>query len=179
MTHANLITYLRIILIPLMVIIFFLDFEYVNYYVTLIFSIAAIPDYLDGNVARKMNQVTKFGKFLDPVADKLLVVTSLLLILFDNNNLIFFIPICIIVLREVLISALREWAALENIKDQTQVNSVGKIKTSFQMISIGFLLFGERIFKIDLNVIGLYGIYIAAFLSLISMIIYLRNVSRS
>ena len=179
MTHANLITYLRIILIPLMVIIFFLDFEYVNYYVTLIFSIAAITDYLDGNVARKMNQVTKFGKFLDPVADKLLVVTSLLLILFDNNNLIFFIPICIIVLREVLISALREWAALENIKDQAQVNNVGKIKTSFQMISIGFLLFGEPIFKIDLNVIGLYGIYIAAFLSLISMIIYLRNVCRS
>ena len=179
MTYANLITYLRIFLIPLMVIIFFLDFKYVNYYVVLTFSIAAITDYIDGNVARRMNQETKLGKFLDPVADKLLVVTALLLILINNNNLILFIPICIIVLREVLVSALREWAALQDIKKQTEVNNVGKLKTSFQMISIGFLLFGDVIFTIDLYAIGLYGIYIAAFLSLISMIIYLRNVIRS
>ena len=179
MTYANLITYLRIILIPLMVIIFFLDFEYANYYVAFTFSIAAITDYIDGNVARRMNQETKLGKFLDPVADKLLVVTSLLLILINNNNLLFFIPICIIVLREVLISALREWAALEDIKKQTEVNNVGKLKTSFQMVSIGFLLIGDVVFTIDLYMIGLYGIYIAAFLSLISMIIYLRNVNSS
>ena len=179
MTYANLITYLRIILIPLMAAIFFLDFEYVNYYVALIFSIAAITDYIDGNLARRMNQETKLGKFLDPVADKLLVVTALLLILINNNNLIFFIPICIIVLREVLVSALREWAALEDIKKQTEVNNIGKLKTFFQMVSIGFLLFGDVIFTIDLYTIGLYGIYIAAFLSLISMIIYLRNVNRS
>jgi len=179
MTYANQITILRIFLIPVMVLVFFLNQENPRYYLTSIFFIAAITDYLDGYLARKMKQVSKLGKFLDPVADKLLVVSSLLLLLVDNNNVIIFIPICIIVLREVLISALREWVARENFKKPLDVNNFGKLKTFFQMFSIGFLLFNGTVFTISTYMIGLYGIYIAAFLSLISMIIYLGNVIKS
>ena len=179
MTYANQITVLRIFLIPVMVLVFFLNQENPRYYLTSIFSIAAITDYLDGYLARKMKQVSKLGQFLDPVADKLLVISSLLLLLVDNNNVIIFIPICIIVLREVLISALREWVARENFKKPLDVNNFGKLKTLFQMFSIGFLLFNGTVFTISTYMIGLYGIYIAAFLSLISMIIYLGNVIKS
>ena len=107
------------------------------------------------------------------------MISSLLLLLVDNNNVIIFIPICIIVLREVLISALREWVARENFKKPLDVNNFGKLKTFFQMFSIGFLLFNGTVFTISTYMIGLYGIYIAAFLSLISMIIYLGNVIKS
>ncbi|MDC0482570.1 CDP-diacylglycerol--glycerol-3-phosphate 3-phosphatidyltransferase [Gammaproteobacteria bacterium] len=179
MTYANQITILRIFLIPVMVLVFFLNQENPRYYLTSIFFIAAITDYLDGYLARKLKQVSKLGKFLDPVADKLLVISSLLLLLVDNNNVIIFIPICIIVLREVLISALREWVARENFKKPLDVNNFGKLKTLFQMFSIGFLLFNGTVFTISTYMIGLYGIYIAAFLSLISMIIYLGNVIKS
>ena len=185
MNIANIITSVRIILIPIMALLFFLHSDGPKYYVTFVFIIAAISDYLDGYLARKMNQVSKLGKFLDPVADKLLVVTSLLLILNENNNLIIFIPICIIVIREVLVSALREWVAISNLKSTfskgktVDVNYIGKIKTFIQMLSIGFLLFDGSVFTIDTYMIGLYGIYLAAFLSLISMIIYLGNVIRS
>ena len=179
MTYANQITILRIFLIPVMVLVFFLNQENPRYFLTSIFFIAAITDYLDGYLARKMKQVSKLGKFLDPVADKLLVISSLLLLLVDNNNVIIFIPICIIVLREVLISALREWVARENFKKPLDVNNFGKLKTFFQMFSIGFLLFNGTVFTISTYMIGLYGIYIAAFLSLISMIIYLGNVIKS
>jgi len=176
MTYANFITYLRIILIPAMVIIFFTSSENPRYLLTFIFFIASITDYFDGFMARRMKQISKHGKFLDPVADKLLVVSSLLILLVDNNELVIFIPICIIVLREILISALREWAAIDNFKKPLEVNALGKYKTFFQMFSIGFLLFNGTIFTINTYIIGLYGIYIASFLSLISMIIYLRNV---
>ena len=179
MTYANLITCLRIFLIPVMIGIFFLLEENPKYYLTFIFFIASVTDYLDGYIARKMKQVSKLGKFLDPVADKLLVVASLLLILVDNNNIIIFIPTCIIILREVLVSALREWVASEDFKKTLEVNNFGKLKTFVQMFSIGFLLFNGTIFTIDSYIIGLYGIYIAAFLSLISMIIYLGNVIKS
>ena len=162
-----------------MVLVFFLNQENPRYYLTSIFFIAAITDYLDGYLARKLKQVSKLGQFLDPVADKLLVISSLLLLLVDNNNVIIFIPICIIVLREVLISALREWVARENFKKPLDVNNFGKLKTLFQMFSIGFLLFNGTVFTISTYMIGLYGIYIAAFLSLVSMIIYLGNVIKS
>ena len=179
MNYANLITSLRIFLIPIMILIFFLNEESPRYLLTFIFFIASTTDYIDGYIARKMELVTKLGKFLDHVADKLLVVTSLLLILVQDNNIIIFIPICIIVLREVLISALREWVARENYKKPLDVNNFGKIKTLFQMFSIGFLLFNGTVFTISTYMIGLCGIYIAAFLSLVSMIIYLGNVIKS
>ena len=178
MTYANFITYLRIILIPAMAVVFFSNSASTRYLLVCIFFVAAVTDFFDGFIARRMKQVSKHGKFLDPVADKLLVVFSLLLVLIDNNKLVIFIPVCIIVLREVLISALREWAAIENFNKPLEVNMFGKYKTFFQMFSIGFLLFNGTIFTINTYIVGLYGIYIAAFLSLASMIIYLINVIR-
>ena len=183
--YANFLSCLRIVIVPILVIIYFFIDQSPRIFLVLIFIIACLTDYLDGYVARKFNQVSELGKFLDPVADKLLVITSLLLVLFDYNSLIIFIPICIIVIREVLVSALREWVAISNLKStfskgkSVDVNYVGKIKTSIQMISIGFLLFNGSVFTIDAYIIGLYGIYLAACLSLISMIIYLGNVIRS
>ena len=176
MNYAIIITYLRIALIPIMVLLFFLSSDDPRYSLTFIFFLAAITDYLDGFIARKMNLMSEHGKFLDPVADKLLVASSLLIILADNNELIIFIPTCIIILREIMVSAIREWAAREDIKDLVEVNYLGKLKTFVQMISIGFLLFNGTIFTIDIYLLGLYGINIAAFLSLLSMLIYLKNV---
>ena len=182
MNYANFLSYLRIVSIPILTIVFFISEETPRIILIFIFIFSCMTDYLDGYVARKMNQVSMLGKFLDPVADKLLVVTSSLLVLLDYNSLIIFIPICIIILREVLVSALREWVAMSNLKESfregksIEVNYIAKIKTFIQMLSIGFLLFRGTIFTIDTYIIGLYGIYLAAFLSLISMLIYLKNV---
>ncbi len=155
-----------------MVLFFFFSPEGPRYIVIAIYIIAAMTDYFDGFVARKYSQVTKFGKFIDPVADKILVVSSLLLILYHHNRVEIFIPICIIILREVIISSLREWKAI-NFKKTIEVNKLGKIKTTFQLFAIGFLLFDGTIFTISTYVVGLCGIYIAAFLSLVSMIKYM------
>jgi len=182
MNYANFLSCLRIFLIPILVIVFFISDQSPRIILVFIFAVSCITDYLDGYIARKMNQVSLLGKFLDPVADKLLVITSTLLVLFYYNSLIIFIPICIIIVREVLVSALREWVAISNLKDSfskgksLEVNYIGKIKTFIQMLSIGFLLFSGSVFTIDTYVVGLYGIYLAAFLSLLSMLIYLKNV---
>ena len=182
---ANFLSCLRIVFVPILVILFFISDQSPRIFLVFIFTIACLTDYLDGYVARKMNQVSDLGKFLDPVADKLLVITSLLLVLFDYNSLIIFIPICIIVIREVLVSALREWVAISNLKSTfskgktVDVNYIGKIKTFIQMLSIGFLLFNGSVFTIDTYMIGFYGIYLAAFLSLLSMIKYFGNVIKS
>ena len=184
MNIANFLSCLRIVLIPILALVFFISEQSPRIFLVSIFIISCVTDYLDGYVARKMNQVSMLGKFLDPVADKLLVVTSSLLVLFDYNSLIIFIPVCIIVLREVLVSALREWVAMSNLKESfrkgksLEVNYIAKIKTFIQMLSIGFLLFRGTVFTIDTYIIGLYGIYFAAFLSLLSMLIYLRNVKK-
>ncbi len=183
--YANFLSSLRIIFTPVLVIIFFLSDQSPRIILISIFTFACLTDYLDGYVARRMNQVSTLGKFLDPVADKLLVITTLLLVLFEHNSLIIFIPICIIIIREVLVSALREWVAISNLKNtfskgkSVDVNYIGKTKTFIQMFSIGFLLFNGSVFTIDAYMIGFYGIYLAAFLSLISMIKYFGNVIRS
>ena len=185
LNYANLLSCLRIIFTPILVIIFFHYDEEPRILLVSIFAIASITDYFDGFIARKMDQVSSLGKFLDPVADKLLVITALLLVLFDQNTFIIFLPICIIILREVLVSALREWVAISNLKStfskgkSLDVNYIGKVKTFIQMFSIGFLLFNGSVITIDSYMIGLCGIYIAAFLSLFSMIIYLGNVIKS
>ncbi len=184
MNYANFLSCSRIALIPILALVFFTYDQSPRITLVFIFAVSCMTDYLDGYLARKMNQVSMLGKFLDPVADKLLVITSSLLVLYDYNNLIIFIPICIIIIREVLVSALREWVAISNQKDNfskgksLEVNYIGKIKTFIQMFSIGILLFNGSIFTIDTYIVGLYGIYFAAFLSLLSMLIYLKNVVR-
>jgi CDP-diacylglycerol--glycerol-3-phosphate 3-phosphatidyltransferase len=171
MTLANQLTLLRIVLIPLFVVVFYLPFAWAHFASALIFSIAAITDWLDGYVARKYNQSTPFGAFLDPVADKLMVVIALLLLVgLHHDSAWFTAAAAVIVGREIVISALREWMAELGQRASVAVSYIGKIKTTLQMIAIIVLLMNFHWLLIP-GYIALAG---AAVLTLWSMMLYLR-----
>ena len=176
MTFANQLTLLRIILIPLFVVIFYLPFWWAHLSCALIFAIAAITDWLDGYVARKYNHSTAFGAFLDPVADKLMVAISLLLLVSIHHDSAWFVAAAaIIVGREIVISALREWMAELGQRASVAVSFIGKIKTTLQMISILLLLMDrQEWYLMEIGYLALAG---AAALTLWSMVIYLRAAS--
>lgn len=171
----NILTMLRIILIPVFVIAFFLpEFDWKNVLTTTIFFFAGISDWFDGYLARKLNQQSAFGAFLDPVADKLMVATALIMLVVAHPSSYMAIPVVIIVGREIAVSALREWMA--NIGDQTKVkvSMIGKIKTTAQMLAIGCLLYYEPLGLFPSSDVGYTLLYLAAVLTLWSMIIYLQ-----
>src|SRR3989338_2366615 len=148
----NLITWLRILLIPVFVAVFYLSNETIglhpkNLVATAVFLLAAITDWLDGYLARKLNQHSAFGAFLDPVADKLMVAAALIVLvkLGRADAIISFI----IIGREITISALREWMAKLGESKSIAVSMLGKIKTTFQMIAISMLLYHERLLGVD------------------------------
>ena len=174
----NLLTWLRILAIPLFVGIFYfppasLSHADQNLIATIIFTVAAITDWLDGYLARVLNQTSAFGAFLDPVADKLMVAAALIVLvsLGRLDALIAFI----IIGREITISALREWMAQIGKSKSVAVSFLGKIKTASQMIAIPLLLYHDKIGKsFDPQEIGTWLIYLAAILTLWSMAYYLR-----
>jgi CDP-diacylglycerol--glycerol-3-phosphate 3-phosphatidyltransferase/cardiolipin synthase len=173
----NLLTWLRIILIPLFVGIFYFEKSWVsapnqNLVATVIFTAAAITDWLDGWLARKLNQTSAFGAFLDPVADKLMV-TAALIILVQLGRLDTIIAL-IIIGREIAISALREWMAQIGAGRSVAVSFLGKIKTVSQMVAIPLLLYHDTIGAFDPQRIGTWLIYLAAVLTLASMAYYLK-----
>lgn len=171
MTLANQLTLTRIFLIPLFVVVFYLPFGWAHFVSSLIFSVAAITDWADGYVARKYNQSTPFGAFLDPVADKLMVVIALLLLVTLHHDSVWFvIAAAVIVGREIVISALREWMAAVGQRASVAVSSIGKIKTTLQMTAIIVLLANIPLL-LPIGFIALAG---AAVLTLWSMIIYIR-----
>lgn len=171
MNLANQLTLLRIFMIPLFVIVFYLPFGWSHIVTAIIFSLAAITDWADGYVARKYNQSTPFGAFLDPVADKLMVAIALLLLVTLHHNSVWFVvAAAVIVGREIVISALREWMAELGQRASVAVSSIGKIKTTLQMTAIIILLANIPLLM-PLGFIALAG---AAALTLWSMIIYLR-----
>ena len=174
MNFANQLTLLRIVLIPLFIIVFYLPSEWRYLLSTAVFSIAAITDWLDGWIARAYNQVTPFGAFLDPVADKLMVVAALVLLLETYNTPWFAIPVVIIIGREITISALREWMAELGKRTSVAVSAIGKIKTAMQMVAIIVLLFDNPNDPTFLTPLCYLSLYLAAALTLWSMIIYLR-----
>lgn len=165
---------LRILAIPLVVAVYLLDINNAGPIAALIFGAACITDWFDGYLARKLNQTSRFGAFIDPVADKLIVAVSLILLVHIFDNIWLTLSAMIIISREITISALREWMAEVGQRGQVAVSYVGKIKTTFQMFAIFFLLWRERLFGIDVERIGLILLVIAAALTLYSMIIYLR-----
>ncbi|WP_317929175.1 CDP-diacylglycerol--glycerol-3-phosphate 3-phosphatidyltransferase [Halioxenophilus sp. WMMB6] len=174
MTIANQLTLLRILLIPALILVFYLPFKLSAFFSALIFSLAAITDWADGYIARKYNQSTPFGAFLDPVADKLMVAVALVLLVEVHGSSWFAIPAVVIVGREIVISALREWMAELGKRATVAVSSIGKIKTTCQMISIIVLLLfrpGVNVYMTALGYITLYG---AALLTLWSMVVYLK-----
>ena len=175
----NLVTLLRILLIPLIVGIFYLPDEWLSYEgkniaATAIFIVAAITDWLDGYLARKLDQMSAFGAFFDPVADKLVVVGALIVLLYLKR--IDMVVALIIIGREIAISALREWMAQLGQAKSVAVAYIGKLKTVLQMVAIPMLLFEDRLFGlIDCHALGTVLIYVAAVLTVVSMLYYLRR----
>ena len=171
MTLANQLTLMRIFLIPLFVVVFSLPFGWAYIVPSLIFSVAAITDWADGYVARKYDQSTPFGAFLDPVADKLMVAIALLLLVtLHHDSAWFVVAAAVIVGREIVISALREWMAEVGQRASVAVSSIGKIKTTLQMTAIIVLLANIPVL-LPVGFIALAG---AAALTLWSMVLYLR-----
>lgn len=173
----NLLTVFRIALIPVFVGIFYMPHEWLatsmaNLCATVVFVLAAITDWLDGWLARRLNQTSAFGAFLDPVADKLMVAAALIVLVeFDRVGAVVAL---IIIGREIAISALREWMAGIGAGGSVAVAMIGKIKTAAQMVAIPFLLFYQPLGFLDTIVIGTWLIYLAAVLTLVSMFYYLK-----
>ena len=173
-----LLTWLRVALIPLVVGVYYLPLHWLprsdqDLAATIVFIVAAVTDWFDGFLARRWNQTSAFGAFLDPVADKLMVAGALL-VLVNLDRLDHFIAF-IIIGREIAISALREWMAQIGASRSVAVSSIGKIKTAAQMIAIPLLLFHDRLFGvIDTQAVGEYLIVVAAILTVWSMFYYMR-----
>lgn len=175
LTIPNLLTFFRILLIPVFVAAFYLPFRDHLLAAAVIFALAAITDWFDGYLARRLGQMTAFGAFLDPVADKLMVVIALVLLVERHNTLLFTLAACVIIGREIVVSALREWMAELGQRTSVAVSYIGKVKTVFQMLAITGLL------TIDINTdagwllaLCYLVLYISAALTLWSMAIYLK-----
>lgn len=178
MNLPMILTWVRIILIPLVVGIYFLpetimSISMQNWVGAWVFVFAAITDFVDGYLARRWNQTSAFGAFLDPVADKLMVGAALI-VLVDLGRIGPFIAL-IIIGREIAISALREWMASVGARNSVAVNRLGKFKTIAQMVAIPMLLVNETWMGIDFHVLGTLGIYVAAVLTVWSMCYYLMK----
>jgi CDP-diacylglycerol---glycerol-3-phosphate 3-phosphatidyltransferase len=169
----NALTLLRIGLIPIFIIIFYLPFVWAHYAAAFVFLFASVTDILDGYLARKLKQISSFGTFLDPVADKLLVASSLLLLLGVKEIEYITLPAIIIVGREIVISALREWMAELGLRASVAVSWMGKIKTCTQMIAIALLILFPP-FASWYGFLGFILLYVAAILTMWSMVIYLH-----
>ena len=174
-TIPTLMTWTRIVAIPLIVGVFYapIDPATRNLIATLMFVVFAATDWLDGFLARKLNQASAFGAFLDPVADKFLVCASLLVLVHLARTDVF--VALIIIGREIAISALREWMAQIGASKSVAVHMIGKLKTTAQMVAIPFLLYDGRVFGIDTGLWGMVLIWVAAVLTVWSMVYYLRK----
>lgn len=170
----NTLTIARIGLIPVMILFFYLPFQWNRIAACAIFVIASITDFLDGYFARRHKTFSRFGAFLDPVADKLTVTTALVILLQDHPTILMMIATAIIIGRELTISALREWMAELGERATVNVAMIGKLKTTFQMTAIGFLLYEHNLLGLPIYQIGLALLYIAAVLTLWSMFVYMK-----
>ena len=173
MNLPNIITFARILLIPVFVFLYFLGTPLGNFLSGLFFGVAAFTDWLDGYLARRLNQTTPFGAFIDPVADKLIVVSALVVLLASHHTLLLTVPALIIVGREIVISALREWMAEMNRSGMVKVGVLGKVKTAVQMTAIALLLVATPGLISFWSIAGYILIYVASFLTVWSMVKYL------
>ncbi|RYX97478.1 MAG: CDP-diacylglycerol--glycerol-3-phosphate 3-phosphatidyltransferase [Comamonadaceae bacterium] len=176
LTIPTVMTWTRIVAIPLIVGVFYINLrpETSNLIATVMFIVFAATDWLDGYLARKLNQTSSFGAFLDPVADKFLVCASLLVLVHLQRADVF--VALIIIGREIAISALREWMALIGATKSVAVHMLGKLKTTVQMIAIPFLLYDGTLFKvIDTHLWGTWLIWLSAILTVWSMVYYLQK----
>jgi CDP-diacylglycerol--glycerol-3-phosphate 3-phosphatidyltransferase len=181
---ANVLTVARIIMIPLVVILFFLPQWWSDAAAAIVFILAALTDSLDGYLARKLGQISALGAFLDPVADKLMVATALILLVsyeppmlelfVYNPRVLIVLTAAIIVGREITISALREWMAEMGARGKVAVSWIGKWKTGLQMTGLSLMLFRSDVWILPAFELGVYCLVAAAALTLWSMVMYLR-----
>ncbi len=180
MNLPNILTLSRIAVIPVFVLVFYLPFSWANDAATALFLLAAVTDWLDGWIARRFELTSRFGAFLDPVADKLMVAAALV-VLVDRNptpfaGLFLAIPATVIIGREITISALREWMAEIGRRAAVKVSWLGKVKTTAQMVALPLLLYRDPLWPDGIGAaeIGFFALYLAAILTLWSMYQYLR-----
>lgn len=177
----NILTWIRIASIPVVVWCFFSDIRYegdnfARPLAGILFGLAAITDLIDGYLARKLDQMSKFGEFLDPVADKLMVATCLVLVSHTDTRYGYVMALiaAVIIGREITVSALREWMAGLGARAVVKVGMAGKVKTTFQMFGIAFMVYEHRLFGIDTYAVGYYLLLVAAVMTLYSMVIYVK-----
>lgn len=178
MTIPNILTMLRLLLLPLLFVVFYWDFPLHYLVATIIFTIIGLTDFLDGYLARKLNQFSKFGAFMDPVADKITVAMSYILIVELYQNPWVTLAVTIIIGREIAISALREWMAGAGEGDKTAVANIGKWKTFFQMFTIGAMFIAAENFTIFFDVVAFASLAVATVLTLMSMVHYFQQAWR-
>lgn len=174
----NILTYGRILAIPVLILVFYLPVEWSATAATIIFTVAAFTDWLDGYLARRWDQTSAFGAFLDPVADKLIVAAALIILVERNptsaESIYLALPTIVIIGREIAISALREWMAEIGERAAVAVSMIGKVKTAVQMLAITLLLYQAPIGGVSAADAGLVLLYMSAILTFYSMVIYLR-----
>ena len=170
----NFLTALRILMIPVMVLFYYLPFDGHLLAAAVVLAVASLTDWLDGYLARRLKQTTPFGAFLDPVADKLIVAVALVLLAESHASALLTGPALVIVGREFVVSALREWMAEMGRKASVAVSNMGKVKTFVQMVALIFLLANEPTLDKPIVILGYVLLYAAAILTIWSMFIYLR-----
>ncbi|MGB5511070.1 MAG: CDP-diacylglycerol--glycerol-3-phosphate 3-phosphatidyltransferase [Woeseiaceae bacterium] len=171
---AIMLTLFRIAAIPAVVICFYSPLPDARPIAAILFGIAAVTDFIDGWVARKYNQTSRFGEFLDPVADKLMVAIVLVMLVQAQSGWFEDIIAMIIIGREITISALREWMATIGERANVKVSATGKVKTTLQMFGIAFMVYKNPLFGIDMYAVGFVLLVAAAVMTIWSMVIYLR-----
>ena len=171
---ANILTLFRIAAIPVVVVCFYSSLPDARPIAAIIFGIAAVTDMIDGWVARRYGQTSRFGEFLDPVADKLMVSIVLVMLVQAESGWFEDIIAMIIIGREITISALREWMATIGERANVKVSVAGKIKTTLQMFGIAFMVYKNELFGIPIYTVGFVLLVLAAIMTIWSMFIYLR-----
>ena len=170
----NTLSLVRIIFIPVFIVAYYLPYDWSHIAATAVFAIAGITDWFDGYLARKLGQSSMLGAILDPLADKLIVVVALILLVADDpsNNWLLFSTV-IIISREIFISTLREWMAVQGEAKKVAVSFAGKVKTTLQIIAISLLIFKHDFLFLPIYLLGIMLLVIAAILTLASMLNYI------
>ncbi|MCP1675884.1 CDP-diacylglycerol--glycerol-3-phosphate 3-phosphatidyltransferase [Natronocella acetinitrilica] len=174
MNLPNMLTLGRIVMIPVFAVVFFMPVEWANLAAAAVFGLAALTDWLDGFLARRLGMTSAFGAFLDPVADKLIVAMALVALLAENPSPWFALAVAVIIGREITVSALREWMAELGKRARVAVNAIGKFKTAAQMVAILMLVYADPILGLPTYHIGFVLLFVAAALTLWSMVVYLQ-----
>jgi CDP-diacylglycerol--glycerol-3-phosphate 3-phosphatidyltransferase len=170
----NTLTWIRIAAIPLIILLFFMPYSWADPASGLLFAAAGVTDSLDGYLARRLNQTSRLGAFLDPVADKLIVAVALVLLVSKDTRILIVLTAVVIIGREITISALREWMAEIGQRRKVAVSQIGKLKTIVQIVGLSLMLYRWNLLGLPIYTLGVWLTEVAAALTLISMVAYLR-----